>query len=94
MTTLTKEQIEQKLQQLKQLTEEANAIAKELVEAGVIELSEDDLDEVAGGFRYGFARIQEKEAEVGFRQSFLLQLWCAAIQSACLEKRELPSSDY
>ena len=49
MATLTKEQVEQKLQQLKQLTEEVNALTKELAEAGVIELSEDDLEDVAGG---------------------------------------------
>ena len=39
MATLTNEQIEQKKQQLK----------NELVEAGAIELSEDDLDKAAGG---------------------------------------------
>ena len=49
MATLTKEQVEQKLQQLKQLTEEANALTKELAEAGVLELSEEDLEQVAGG---------------------------------------------
>ena len=49
MATLTKEQIEQKKQQLKQLAEEVNALTKELVEAGAIELSEEDLEKVAGG---------------------------------------------
>ena len=49
MATLTKEQIEQKLQQLVQLTEEANALVKELAEAGAIEIPEDDLDKVSGG---------------------------------------------
>lgn len=49
MATLTKEQVEQKLQQLKQLAEEANALTKELAEAGVLELSEEDLEQVAGG---------------------------------------------
>ena len=34
MATLTNEQIEQKKQQLKQLSEQINAIAKELQEAG------------------------------------------------------------
>ena len=43
MTTMTNEQIEQKKQQLKQLKDE-------LVEAGAWPLSEDDLDNVAGGF--------------------------------------------
>ena len=49
MATLTKEQVEQKLQQLKQLAEEANALTKELAKAGVLELSEEDLEQVAGG---------------------------------------------
>ena len=49
MATLTNEQIEQKKQQLKQLAEEVKALTKELVEAGAIELSEDDLDKAAGG---------------------------------------------
>ena len=49
MAKLTNEQIEQKLQQLKQLTEEVSALTKELVEAGAIEISEEDLEKVAGG---------------------------------------------
>ena len=49
MATLTNEQIEQKKQQLKQLSEEMNAIIKELQEAGAWPLDEDDLDQVAGG---------------------------------------------
>ena len=49
MASLTKEQIEQKLQQLKQLTEEANTLTKELVEAGAIEIPDEDLDGVNGG---------------------------------------------
>ena len=49
MATLTAEQIEQKKQQLKQLMTEAEAIRKELVEAGAIELSEDELSQIAGG---------------------------------------------
>lgn len=49
MATLTQEQIEAKKQQLKKLTEEAKALYNELVEAGAIELSEDDLDQAAGG---------------------------------------------
>jgi hypothetical protein len=51
MATLTAEQIEQKKQQLKQLSEEMNAIIKELQEAGAWPLDEDDLDEAAGGLR-------------------------------------------
>lgn len=49
MAILTAEQIEQKKQQLKQLTEEAQQLKKELVEAGAWSLNEDDLDKVAGG---------------------------------------------
>ena len=49
MATLTKEQIEQKKQQLKQLSEEMNALVKELQEAGEWPLDEDDLDNAAGG---------------------------------------------
>ena len=50
MATLTKEQVEQKMQQLKQLAEEVSALTKELAEAGAIELSEEDLAKVDGGF--------------------------------------------
>jgi hypothetical protein len=50
MAVLTKEQIEQKKQQLQQLAEEVKQLTKELVEAGVIEISEEDLEKVAGGF--------------------------------------------
>ena len=49
MATLTKEQIEQKKQQLKQLSDEMNALVKELQEAGAWPLDEDDLDNAAGG---------------------------------------------
>ena len=51
MATMTTEQIEQKKQQLKQLAEEVKQLKDELVEAGAWPLSEDDLDEVAGGKR-------------------------------------------
>ena len=49
MATLTNEQIEQKKQQLKQLSEEKNAIIEELKEAGEWPLDEADLDQAAGG---------------------------------------------
>jgi hypothetical protein len=49
MATLTAEQIEQKKQQLKQLSDEMNAIIKELQEAGAWPLDEADLDNAAGG---------------------------------------------
>ena len=62
MATLTKEQIEQKKQQLKQLAEEVKQLTKELVEAGAIELSEEDLEKVSGGWSgpgTGFSRVME-----------------------------------
>ena len=46
---MTNEQIEQKKLQLKQLSEEMNAIIKELHEAGAWPLDEADLDQAAGG---------------------------------------------
>ena len=49
MATLTAEQIEQKQQQLKQLAEEMKALKDELVEAGAWPLSDDELNDVAGG---------------------------------------------
>ena len=49
MATLTNEQIEQKKQLLEEKVKEMKAICNELVEAGAIELSEDELDSVAGG---------------------------------------------
>ena len=52
MATLTNVEIEQKKQQLKQLSDEMNAIVKELQEAGEWPLDEDDLDKAAGGIRY------------------------------------------
>ncbi len=59
MATLTNEQIEQKKQQLKQLTEEFNAIVKELQEAGAWPLSDDELDDVAGGISINHPRLSE-----------------------------------
>ncbi|MBO4906322.1 MAG: hypothetical protein J5486_04720 [Bacteroidaceae bacterium] len=49
MPTLSSEQIEAKKKQLKQLADEAKAIYDELVGAGVIELSDDDLGQASGG---------------------------------------------
>lgn len=49
MAKLTNEQIEQKMQQLKQLADKAQQLKNELVEAGAWPLNEDDLDNVAGG---------------------------------------------
>ena len=43
------QQIEQKKQQLKQLSEEINAIVNELQEAGAWSLSDDELNDIAGG---------------------------------------------
>ena len=50
MATLTNEQIEQKKQLLEEKTKKMKAIYDELVEAGAIELSDEDLDQAAGGF--------------------------------------------
>ncbi|MBR3655639.1 MAG: hypothetical protein IKN58_00490 [Prevotella sp.] len=49
MATLTNEQIEQKKQLLAEKMKEAKAIYDELVEAGAIELSDEDLDGASGG---------------------------------------------
>lgn len=49
MATLTAEQIEQKKQHLKQLSEEAKQLKDELMEAGAWPLDDDELDEAAGG---------------------------------------------
>lgn len=46
---MTAEQIEQKKQRLHLLALEAQAICKELVEAGALPLDDNDLDEAAGG---------------------------------------------
>lgn len=56
---MTKEQIEQKLQRLTQLSEESDAILKELAEAGALELSDEELKAVTGSRRYG---SREREA--------------------------------
>ena len=50
MATLTQEQIEQKKRLLEEKKKEAKVLYDELVEAGAIELSEDDLDQAAGGW--------------------------------------------
>ena len=54
MATLTNEQIEQKKQLLAEKKEQMKTLAKELMEAGAIELSEKDLDNVSGGIQAGF----------------------------------------
>ena len=56
MATLTNEQIEQKKLRLKQLSEEKNAIIKELQEAGAWPLDEDDLDQAAGGIPWAMMK--------------------------------------
>ncbi len=50
------QQIEQKKQQLKQLSEEINTIVNELQEAGAWPLSEDELDDVAGGSTHSYGQ--------------------------------------
>ena len=49
MATLTNAQIEQKKQLLAEKMKEMKAIYDELAEAGAIEISDDDLDQAAGG---------------------------------------------
>ena len=48
---MTQEQIDQKMQQLKQLAEEVEALTRELAEAGAIEIPEEALGEVDGGIQ-------------------------------------------
>ena len=50
MATLTAEQIEQKKQLLAEKMKEMKALYDELAEAGAIEISDDDLDQAAGGY--------------------------------------------
>ena len=49
MSTMTKEQIAQKMQQLKQLAEEMKKLKDELIEAGVWPLEDKGLEKAAGG---------------------------------------------
>ena len=66
MALLRKEPVEQKLQQLMQLTEEVNALTKELVEAGVIKLSEEDLDAATGGKTPEFIAVPRSDELIQF----------------------------
>ena len=59
MATLTAEQIEQKKQLLEEKMKEMKALYDELVEAGAIELSDDDLDQAAGGVYWDFIHGQK-----------------------------------
>ena len=52
MATLTNKQIEQKKQLLAEKLKEMKAIYNELVEAGAIELSDEELDSVTGGGKF------------------------------------------
>lgn len=49
MSSITPQEIEQLKKQLKEKTEEIKAIYDKLIEAGVVPLPDDLLDEVAGG---------------------------------------------
>ena len=60
MTTLTNAQIEQKKQQLEEKMKEMKAIYDELAEAGAIEISDDDLENVAGGASFDWW-VRERE---------------------------------
>ena len=52
MATMTQAQIEQKKQQLAEKKKEMKALYDELAEAGAIEISDDDLENVAGGANF------------------------------------------
>ena len=52
MATMTQAQIEQKKQLLAEKKKEMKAIYDELAEAGAIEISDDDLENVAGGANF------------------------------------------
>ena len=64
MATMTAEQIEQKKQLLAEKVKEMKAIYNELVEAGAIDLSDDELDAVAGG-RMGWGKIADVTDDYG-----------------------------
>ena len=52
MATLTNAQIEAKKQLLEEKKKEMKALYDELAEAGAIEISDDDLENVAGGANF------------------------------------------
>ena len=60
MTTLTNAQIEAKKQLLAEKKKEMKAIYDELAEAGAIEISDDDLENVAGGASFDWW-VRERE---------------------------------
>ena len=51
MATLTNEQLEQKKHLLAEKVKEAKALYDQLMEAGAIEMSDEDLDNAAGGYQ-------------------------------------------
>ena len=67
MATMTNEQIEQKKQLLAEKVKEMKAIYDELVEAGAIELSDEELDAIAGGGKVAdwFKKLFGIEEETG-----------------------------
>lgn len=60
MATMTQAQIEQKKQLLAEKKKEMKAIYDELAEAGAIEISDDDLENVAGGASFDWW-VRERE---------------------------------
>ena len=70
MATLTAAQIEQKKNLLEEKLKAMKALYDELVEAGAIELSEDDLDKAAGGSYMPDRVIRHKDPDT-------LDLWRA-----------------
>ena len=65
MATLIQEQIEQKKKLLEEKAKEMKVIYDELVEAGAIDLSDDELDAVAGG-RMGWGKIADVAGGCGY----------------------------
>ena len=62
MATLTAEQIKQKKQQFKKLDAEARQLRDELVAAGAIELSDEQLNEINGGSFWDKVKERAKNA--------------------------------
>ena len=84
MATMTKEQIEQKNQQLAEKVQEMKAIYDDIVEAGAIELSEEDLNQTAGGRGTPSKRIIEVSKALLDRIAFEKEIsaWSKKVEEA------------
>ena len=75
MATLTKEQVEQKMQLLAEKAKEMKAISDELKNGGIMELSEEELEDVTGGHVVDFLDALDeiggffKRVAEGYKQS-------------------------